>query len=41
MPATLIELGFITNSSEAALMNQRPDLFANGIYEGILDFFDM
>lgn len=41
MPATLIELGFITNANEAALMSQNPQLFANGIYEGILDFFDL
>ena len=41
MPAVLVELGFITNASEAALMNNSPQLFANGIYEGILDFFDL
>ena len=36
-----LELGFITNAAEAELMNQDPQLFANGIYEGILDFFDL
>ena len=38
MPAVLVELGFITNPSDAALMSQRPDLFAEGIYEGILEY---
>ena len=40
MPAALIELGFISNPEEAALMRDRPELFARGIYEGILDFTD-
>ena len=39
MPAVLLELGFITNPRDAALMSQQPDLFARGIYEGILDYF--
>lgn len=38
MPATLIELGFITNPYDAALMAERPDLFANGVANGIVDF---
>lgn len=38
MPAVLVELGFITNASDAALMNNRPDLFADGIYRGILEY---
>jgi N-acetylmuramoyl-L-alanine amidase len=38
MPAVLVELGFITNASDAALMNDRPDLFADGIYRGILEY---
>lgn len=39
MPATLLELGFITNPVEAALMNDSPELFARGIYNGILNYF--
>ena len=38
MPAVLVELGFITNPNDATLMNTRPDLFAEGIYEGIVQF---
>ena len=38
MPAVLVELGFITNQGDASLMNNRPDLFADGIYRGILEF---
>jgi N-acetylmuramoyl-L-alanine amidase len=34
----LVELGFITNASDAALMNDRPDLFARGIYDGIVQY---
>ncbi len=35
MPATLVELGFITNPEEANLMANSPELFAGGIAEGI------
>ncbi len=38
MPAVLVELGFITNPEDARLMLEDPDLFARGIYEGILDY---
>ena len=38
MPAVLVELAFISNPEEAALMRDRPDLFARGVYDGILDY---
>lgn len=41
MPATLVELGFITNSRDAELMAQSPALFAFGVANGILAYFGM
>lgn len=38
MPAVLVELGFITNPRDANLMNTQPELFARGVYEGILRY---
>ena len=38
MPAVLVEMGFISNPTDAALMNDRPDLFARGIYNGIVEY---
>ena len=38
MPATLIELGFITNAYEASLMANQPELFAQGVANGVLAF---
>jgi len=39
MPSTLIEMGYISNQNDASLMSTQPDLFARGIYEGILRYF--
>lgn len=39
MPATLIEIGFISNPSEAVYMNNNPALYAAGIYNGILTYY--
>lgn len=41
MPAVLVEMGFISNRSDAALMSEHPELFAKGIYNGILDYFGL
>ena len=38
MPAVLVEMGFISNPSDAALMNNNPELFARGIYNGIVEY---
>lgn len=38
MPAVLVEMGFISNPSDASLMNNSPELFAEGIYNGILQY---
>ncbi len=39
MPAVLVELGFISNPSDAALMRDNPGLFAEGIYRGMNEFY--
>ena len=39
MPAVLVELGFITNPEDAELMANSPNLFALGIYRGILEYY--
>ena len=41
MPALLLEVGFITNPGDAALMANNPALIARGIYNGILTYFGM
>lgn len=38
MPAVLVEIGFITNPRDAALMRDNPGLFARGIYNGIVEY---
>ena len=38
MPAVLVELGFITNARDARLMNEQPQLFARGVYDGIVRY---
>ena len=40
MPAVLVEMGFITNTGDAELMVNSPDLFALGIYRGIVEYYD-
>ena len=41
MPAVLVEMGFITNPTDAELMAYSPELFARGIYRGILKYYGM
>lgn len=38
MPAILVEMGFITNPSDADLMANSPEAFARGIADGIIDY---
>lgn len=38
MPAVLVEIGFITNPGDAAIMRDNPELFARGIYNGIVEY---
>ncbi len=38
MPAILVEMGFITNPENAELLVNSPQLFAQGIANGIIDF---
>ncbi len=40
MPAVLVELGFITNPSDAAVMRDNPGLFAEAIYRALNDYYD-
>lgn len=39
MPAILIELGYITNASDAEKLRNNREDFAEGIYQGILNYF--
>jgi len=41
MPAVLVEMGFISNPTDAALMSGEPELFARGIYNGILEYLGL
>ena len=39
MPAVLLELGFISNPTDAALLSGSPELFARGIFNGMNRYF--
>lgn len=41
MPAIVVEMGFITNVSDAELMVDSPNLFALGIYRGVLKYYGL
>ena len=40
MPAVLLEMGFISNLNDATLLDESPELFAQGIYDGIQAYFN-
>ena len=40
MPAVLVEMGFISNPSDAELLAYSPELFARGIYRGVVKYFE-
>lgn len=40
MPAVLLEMGFISNPDDAAFLQEHPELFAQGIYDGIVDHLE-
>lgn len=39
MPAVLVEMGFISNPNDAELMVYSPELFSEGIYRGIVEYY--
>ncbi len=41
MPAVLVEIGFITNPTDAELMAYSPQLFADAIYRGVLQYYGL
>ena len=41
MPAVLMELGYITNPTDAYLMGTDPESFARGLYNGLLTYFGL
>lgn len=41
MPAILVELGYITNAEDVQKMAEDPWGFAQGIYNGMLNYFDL
>ena len=38
VPTALVEMGFITNPDDAALLDNSPELFAQGVYNGIIKY---
>lgn len=41
MPAVLVEMGFISNAYDRELLVEQPQLFALGIYRGILKYYNL
>ncbi len=40
IPATLLEIGFISNAEEAAMMNNSVDKVGQAVYDGIINLFE-
>lgn len=40
MPATLVEMAYLSNADDAKLLDESPELFAQGIFNGIQAYFD-
>lgn len=40
MPAVLVEMGFISNTNDAILLRDSSELFVQGLYKGILSYFN-
>ena len=40
VPTALVEMGFITNADDAALLDSHPELFAKGVYDGIIAYVE-
>ena len=41
MPAIVVEMGFISNPTDAELLAYSPYLFATGIYRGVLQYYGL
>ena len=41
MPTALFEMGFISNDQDLASLLERPQQFAQGIYNDILDYLEL
>ncbi len=41
MPALLVEMGYLTNTTDANLLSTNPQSFARGIYNGMLQYFQL
>lgn len=41
MPAVLLEMGFITNRGDVFVMTSRPEECAEGIYNGVIEYFGL
>lgn len=41
MPALLVEMGYLTNPTDAQLLSSDPQSFARGIYNGMITYFQL